>query len=141
MKVVLLKDVRKIGRAHDVVDVADGHALNHLIPAKVAVRATPAALKSADTHRAKVDEKRQMETALIKETIAHLADGHLTITRKVNEQGHLYESVTARDIAEVAKLPEDVISLEKPIKEIGRFEVPVSHTEDFGVIVVEVVAE
>ena len=141
MKVVLLKDVRKIGRAHEVVNVKDGYALNHLIPSQMAVLATSVTVKNAESHLAKVDEERTMEAALIKQTIAGLSDGQVTITKKANEQGHLYDAVDAKDIAEAAGLPVDSISLEKPIKELGRFTVPVSYGEDFGSIQVEIVGE
>ena len=141
MKVVLLKDVRGIGRAHAVVNVSDGHALNHLIPSKLAVLATGTAVKTATSHMEKIDSEKQMQATLIRETIANLAEGVLTIAKKVNEQGHLYDAVDARDIAVAAKLPEGSISLEKPIKELGRITVPVQYGEDFGSIEVEVVAE
>ncbi len=141
MKVVLLKDVRNVGRAHAVVDVAAGYAINSLIPSKSAVPATPAAMKSATTHMEKANAQREVETALIKETLAHLAEGHLTIAKKVNEQGHLYDAVSVRDIAEAAKLPESVIRLEKPIKELGHFTIPVSYGEEFGEVALEVVSE
>jgi large subunit ribosomal protein L9 len=141
MKVVLLKDVRHMGRAHSVIDVADGHAINYLIPGKLAVRASASAVKNAETRAAQAGEKRSVEGALIKQTIAALAEGKVTITKKANEIGHLYDAVNASDIAEAANLPAEVIALEKPIKELGIFTVPVSNGEDFGSIQVEVVAE
>ena len=141
MKVVLLKDVRKLGRAHSVVDVADGHAVNYLFPAKMAVAATASAVKRASHKEVSAGEKRSMEASLIKQTIAGLAEGKVTVIKKANEQGHLYDAVDARDIGEAAGLPAEVIALEKPIKELGTFTVPVSNGEDFGSIQVEVVAE
>jgi len=141
MKVVLLKDVRNVGRAHAVVEVSDGYALNSLIPAKAAVPATNAAMKAATTHMEKVSEKRDVEIALIKETLEHLAEGVVTIAKKVNEQGHLYDAVDAKDVAEAVQLPVNVISLEKPIKELGRYTIPVVHGEDFGSFELEVVSE
>ena len=141
MKVVLLKDVRHMGRAHSVIDVADGHAINYLIPGKLAVRASASAVKNAETRAAQAGEKRSVEGALIKQTIAGLAEGKVTVTKKANDLGHLYDKVDAADIAAAAGLPNEVIALEKPIKELGIFTVPVSNGEDFGSIQVEVVAE
>jgi large subunit ribosomal protein L9 len=141
MKVVLLKDVRHMGRAHTVIDVADGHAINYLIPGKLAVRASASAVKIAGQKASAVGEKRSIEGALIKQTIEGLAEGKVTIAKKANDIGHLYDAVNASDIALAANLPADVIALEKPIKELGTFTVPVSNGESFGSIQVEVVAE
>ena len=141
MKVVLLKDVRNMGRAHTVIDVAPGHAINYLIPGKLAIRASDSAVKIAKQKEASAGEKRSVEGALIKQTIAALAEGKVTIGKKANDKGHLYDAVNASDIAMVANLPVEVIALEKPIKELGMFTVPVSNGEDFGSIQVEVVAE
>jgi large subunit ribosomal protein L9 len=141
MKVVLLKDVRHMGRAHSVIDVADGHAINYLIPGKLAVRASASAVKNAETRAAQAGEKRSVEGDLIKQTIAALAEGKVTITKKANDLGHLYDKVDASDISLAANLPAEVIALPKPIKELGMFTVPVSNGEDFGSIQVEVVAE
>ena len=105
MKVVLLKDVRHMGRAHSVIDVADGHAINYLIPGKLAVRASASAVKNAEMRAAQAGEKRSVEGALIKQTIASLAEGKVTVTKKANEIGHLYDKVDASDIALAAGLP------------------------------------
>ena len=141
MKVVLLKDVRNMGRAHTVLDVADGHAINYLIPGKLAIRASASAVKIAGQKSASAGEKRSIEGALIKQTIEGLAEGKVTIVKKANELGHLYDAVDAKDIANTAGLPAEVIALEKPIKEVGLFTVPISNGESFGSIQVEVVAE
>lgn len=130
-----------MGRAHSVVEVADGHALNYLIPGKFAILATISAVKNAEQKTAVVGEKRSIEGALIKQTIASLAEGKVTIVKKANELGHLYDAVDAKDIALLAGLPADVIVLEKPIKELGIFTVPVSNGESFGSIQIEITAE
>lgn len=141
MKVVLLKDVRDMGRAGSAHDVSDGHALNFLIPRKLAVSATPAALKRAETMAKQVEERRELDKKLVADRLAALADGRLTIAKKANEQGHLYDGVGAAEIAAAAELPEDAIKLEKPIKELGAFEIPVAVGETFGTIGIDVVAE
>lgn len=141
MKVVLLKDIRNIGRAHSVITVSDGHALNHLIPAKLAVLATASNMKNASKREAKGAEQRSVENALIKERIAALAEGIVSISKKANELGHLYDAVDAKDIAEATQLPVEVIALEKPIKELGRHEIAISSGESFGKISIDIVAE
>jgi large subunit ribosomal protein L9 len=141
MKVVLLKDVRDTGRAHSVIEVADGHALNFLIPRKLAVPATAGNLKMAETKQKQVTDRRELDVKLVAERIAALAEGKVTIVKKANEQGHLYDGVDATEIAEAAQLPEDAIKLEKPIKEVGMHEVAVAIGEEFGKITLEIVAE
>jgi large subunit ribosomal protein L9 len=141
MKVVLLKDVRDLGRAGSVHDVSDGHGLNMLIPKGLAVLATPVAIKRADAMKQQHDEKRALDAKLIEERLSALAETHISILKKANEQGHLYDAVDAKEIAEEAKLPVDAIKLEKPIKELGTFQVPVSFGENFGSITISVEAE
>ena len=141
MKVVLLKDVRDMGKAGTVKEVSDGHALNMLIPRGLAALATPAAIQRAETMKQQFDDKRAVEAKLIEERLAALSETRISILKKANEQGHLYDAVDAKEIAEEAKLPLESIKLEKPIKEIGIFEVPVSFGENFGAISVSVEAE
>ncbi len=134
MKVVLLKDVKNMGVAGTVHEVSDGHALNLLIPRKLAVLATPGAMKRAEAVSAEADKKRETAKKLVEERIAALAEERIVIRKKANEQGHLYDAVDAEDIAEAAQLPADAITLEKPFKEVGEHDVPVSFGEDFGTI-------
>ncbi len=141
MKVVLLKDVRDMGHAHSVHEVSDGHALNFLIPRKMAIPATAMAMKNAEGKQKQFAERRELDAKLISERLSALAEGRVTIKKKANEQGHLYDGVGADEIAEAAQLPKDAIKLEKAIKELGTFEVPVAVGEDFGKITIEIVAE
>lgn len=141
MKVVLLKDVKDMGRAHTTVNVSDGHALNFLIPRKLAVLATPAALKTAELRVKQVVDRKELDVKLVEERLAALAEGKVSIIKKANEQGHLYDGVDAREIAAAAALPEEVVKLEKPIKELGTFEIPVSYGENFGKFSIDIVAE
>lgn len=130
-----------MGRAGTVHEVSDGHALNLLIPRKLAVLATPAAMKKAETAAAQDVARREMDRKMLEERLAALAEGRTVITKKANKQGHLYDAVDAKDIAEAAGLPADIIRLEKPFKEVGTFEVPVSLGKDFGTITIVVEAE
>ncbi|MDB5237714.1 MAG: ribosomal protein [Parcubacteria group bacterium] len=141
MKVVLLKDVRDMGRAGSVHDVSDGHGLNMLIPKGLAILATPVAIKRAEAMQKQNDERRALDAKIIEERLAALSETRISIVKKANEQGHLYDAVDAKEIAEEAKLPVDAIKLEKPIKELGTFEVPVSFGDNFGNITISVEAE
>ena len=141
MKVVLLKDVRDMGRAGSALDVADGHALNFLIPQKMAVLATPTTLKRAESLAKAAAERRELDAKLISDRLTALAEEKVVIRKKANDQGHLYDGVDAKDIAEAAGLPVEAIHIEKPFKEVGEFDVPVAKGEDFGKITITIEAE
>ena len=141
MKVVLLKDVRDLGRAHTTIEVSDGHGLNFLIPRKLAVAATQSAQKEAQVRVKQVVDRKELDIKLIEQRLGALSEGTVTIVKKANEQGHLYDGVDAKEIAEAAQLPEEVIRIEKPFKELGTFEVPVSYGDAFGKFSLTVVAE
>lgn len=147
MKVILIKDVKGVGRAHDEVMMADGHALNYLIPKKFAIAATPVAKKEAESRRKQATDRDALDTALLAQNIVSLAEAKVVITMKANEKGHLYDAVGESDISKAVKeqahidLPEDAIKLEKPIKELGTFDVPISVGEVFGKFSITIEAE
>lgn len=141
MKVVLLKDVKNMGRAGSVLEVSDGHALNLLIPRKLAILATPAALKRVATVTAAANTQHELDVTLIKERLEALSEGRTVILKKANEKNHLYDAVDAKEIAAATALPLDAIHLEKPIKELGTFEIPVAFGGDFGRVTVVIEAE
>lgn len=141
MKVVLLKDVKNTGRAGAVVECSDGHALNFLIPRRLAAPATAANVKQAETRASQDIARKELDAKLIEQRIAALAEERIVITKKANEKGHLYDAVGAPEIAAATALPEDAIKLEKPIKEVGTFEVPVAAGEGFGKISIVIEAE
>lgn len=147
MKVILLKDVKGIGRAHDAVEAKDGHALNYLIPKKLAIAATPTAVKEAELRRKQVVNREEINSALLVQNISALAEARIVIKVKANEKGHLYDAVGESDISKAVKeqtrieLPEDAIKLEKPIKELGTFDIPVTTTDTFGKFSITIEAE
>ncbi len=147
MKVILLKDVKDTGRAHDTIDVSDGHGLNFLIPKKLAIPATPSALKEAELRKSQVTARRELDGKLLAKGLEQLAEARIVIRTKVNEKGHLYDAIGADEIAAAVReqarleLPEGVIRLEKPIKETGTFDVPVAAGTTFGKFSVTVEAE
>ena len=125
MKIILLKDVSKVGRKFDVKDVADGLALNKLIPRGDALQATSSNIKMIEKkNKNNLIEVTQIQNAYAK-AIALLKDGKLEILGKTNELGHLFAGVHKKEIiSEFKKITgleifEDSINLEKPIKEIG----------------------
>ncbi len=147
MKVILTKDVKDTGRMHDTITVSDGHGLNFLIPKKMAIPATPAASKNAELRKKQMDVQRKMQGTLVAQSLETLGEKRIVIKMKVNEKGHLYDAVGETEILDAVReqahieLPEDVVRLEKPIKEVGTFDVPVSAGESFGKFQIIVEAE
>ncbi len=135
MKVLLLKDVYKLGRAGEVKQVADGYGRNYLIPQGLAVLATPGALKQAERIRRKAEEERarlNQELGAVAEKLNGLT---LTFPVKAGETGRLYGSVTRAMIAEAIR---EAVGVEvdrrdidaEPIKTLGVHKVAVRLTID-----------
>lgn len=100
MKVLLIKDVYKLGRAGDVKKVADGYGRNFLIPQGMAILATPGAMKTAERIRVKAAERR----TILNEEMSVVADAlkkiQLSFGARAGETGKLYGSITAQEIAD-----------------------------------------
>lgn len=130
MKVLLIADVYKHGVAGEIVNVADGFARNWLIPKKLAVKATPAALKEAEELRAQAEARRAQLDQRLNE-LARLIDGvELVFGRRASPTGKLFGSVTTTEIAEALNTQTGIdinrrrIS-QQTLREIGTHEVPV----------------
>lgn len=104
MKVVLLANVPNLGKKFDTIQVKEGFAINFLFPRKLAKIATPEAEKEAQHHKQKqtikVEELKSRENE-IKEKIKNL--GSIQFARKTSEKGHLFASVTEKDIIQELK--------------------------------------
>ena len=131
MKVIFLKDVQNVGRKYDIKNVADGYALNMLLPKKLVEIATPQAIKRVEEMKNNdLTQKRIQEELLLKnlETINSIT---VTIKGKANEKGHLFAGITKEVlVAEVQKtsrlnIDPDLVQLAKPIKEVGTHKVVV----------------
>jgi large subunit ribosomal protein L9 len=135
MKVLLLKDVYKLGRAGDVKKVADGYGRNFLLPQAMAVLATPGALKQSEKIRSDATKKRAVlnnEMGTVAEVINGLALGFAS---KAGETGKLYGSVTAQDVAVAIKnktgveIKRQQIDLQ-PIRKLGEHKAHIRLTMD-----------
>ena len=131
MKIILLKDVPKLGRRYDLKDVSSGHALNMLIPQGMAVSATPDALKRYEVERKKAEGERKLHEDLLVKNLKDLQGKVLTISGKANEKGHLFAGLHREAIAaELQKQTElqidpSFIELDHPLKEVGEHTVEV----------------
>jgi len=100
MKVLLIKDVYKLGRAGDVKKVADGYGRNFLVPQGMAVLATPGAMSTAERIRAKAAERRTVLNDEMSSVAEALKNVQLTFGARAGETGKLYGSITSQDIAD-----------------------------------------
>ncbi len=152
MKVILLKDIPSVGRRFDVKDVADGHALNFLLPQNMAETATEKALARLEKMKATHVETGKVKEDLLFKNIKSLDGVTVTITRPANEKGHLFAGIDAHQIVEAIKdqtqvdvAPEFIShekgSLEKPIKEVGEHKITVSVREKSAVFTLMVNGE
>lgn len=131
IKVVLLQRVSGLGHIGDVVNVKPGFARNYLLPKKIALRATKENMKYFEEKRASI-EAANAETRAQAEKIAEKMKGlSVVLIRQASERGHLYGSVTGRDIAAAIKdagyvVTAGQIDLGMPIKELGVYDVIVN---------------
>jgi large subunit ribosomal protein L9 len=140
MEVILLERVEKLGAIGDVVTVKNGFARNYLLPRKKALRANEANKKVFEANRARL-EAENAEKRTDAEKSAKGVDGKtVQLIRQASNVGHLYGSVSARDIVEAldgqgVKLTKSQIVLDRPIKAIGMHEVKVALHPEVAVTV------
>lgn len=103
MKIILLADVKGTGKKNDILNISDGYARNFLFPKKLAMEATPAAVKEIERRRAQEDKLEQERRAEAVEKAALLRGKVISMTAKGGEKGRLYGSITTQEIADALK--------------------------------------
>jgi large subunit ribosomal protein L9 len=147
MEVILREDIEKLGHRGEVVKVAPGYARNFLLPKKLAVAATSANKKIVEQERDAYLRREAKAKGEAEDLGRMLANVAITITQRAGEEGHLFGSVTAKDIADALErqnytIDRRKIQLEDPIKNTGEYKIPVRlHREVTAEISVNVVAE
>ena len=126
MQLILLKDVKGLGKAGQVVKASDGYARNMLLPKKLAMEATDANLKALERNRAAIEAQRAMDKAVAEDIKAKVeAAQPLVIETKAGEGGKLFGAITSQNIADAflkeykIELDKKKIELDQPIKQIG----------------------
>ena len=131
MKIILLKDVKDLGKAGDLVESKDGYSRNYLFPRKLAIEATPANLKKWEEKNEKLENKKEEEEAealKLNKTIETLT---VTLKGKGGEGGRLFWSITSKDIAAGLKSQHKIeidrrkIELKDNIKSTGQQEIDI----------------
>ena len=148
MKVILQKPVEKLGDPGDIVEVAAGYARNYLVPHGLAVRAEKGALKHAENLKRAHVSRQSKEKVEFEALAAKLIASQVLIAARAGEEGKLFGSVTAADIAEAIAAQTDIrvdrkdVHLEEPIRSLGTHEVRVHlFPEVEPVLTLEVTAE
>lgn len=135
MKVILLKDVKELGKEGDIVSVSDGHARNFLFPQNLAVQATDEGLKQKAEKEASVERKNKKAMSAASKLAKALDGFELVLTEKA-DKGTLYAAVTAKGIADALKkkkfdVTEGMIELKEQIKEPSEREVTINLPHGF----------
>tara|TARA_Y100001978_G_C23634387_1_gene405069 strand:+ start:488 stop:1117 length:630 start_codon:yes stop_codon:yes gene_type:complete len=130
MEIILLQKINKLGNIGDTVEVKPGFGRNYLIPSGKALRATKENKEIFETTKAKLLEKNKDEIEKAEKIRADVESLNLIIVRSASDTGILYGSVTTRDIANLigengVSLSRRQIALDKPIKELGLYDMSV----------------
>jgi len=131
MKVILLKDIEKLGKKYEVKEVSDGYARNFLIRRGLAKPATEKLIKWAEEQRKLAEKKAQEQLKKVQKLASKLDGQEIEFVVKVGKQEELFESINQTKIAKKLKemgfdIKKTQVELEKPIKELGEFPVKIN---------------
>jgi large subunit ribosomal protein L9 len=130
MRVILLQDIEKLGKKFDIKEVANGYALNFLIPKGLAKKATKETLKWLNAQKEIIEKKAEGELKKTQEFASSIDGQEILIPVKIGEEGQLFESINNQKISEKLKelgfeIKKTQIDLIEPIKELGEFPVKI----------------
>jgi len=135
MKVVLIQDVKSLGKKGDVVEVSEGYGRNFLVGKKMAVEATAANLNTLKLQKANADKIAAEQLAQAQDLAKKLSDTEVTLKIKAGENGKTFGSVTSKEIGQALsekgiEVDKKKIVLADPIKEFGSYDVKVKLHKD-----------
>ncbi len=131
MKVILLQDVKSLGKKDAIVEVSDGYGQNYLLPRKLAVAATAGNMNEVKQRKDSLDNKAKRELAAAKEYADKLNEKVVSINAKVGENGKLFGAISNKDIQDAIKaqygldVDKKKIVLNDPIKNVGSYDVEI----------------
>src|SRR5947207_1424189 len=130
VQLLLIQSVDHVGKQGDVVTVKRGYALNYLLPQGLATIANDHHKRMVEKHRARLQEIEKARLASLRQLAETIAKQSVTIEANANEEGHLYGSVNANEIAAALKgtgfhITTDQVRLEGPLKELGLYTVKI----------------
>ena len=145
MKVILLQDVKSLGKKGEIVNVSDGYARNNIIPKKLGVEATPKNLNDLKLQNQHAEKVAAENLAAAKELAEVLKEKTVEVKMKAGEGGRTFGSISSKEIAEEAKkqlnmeLDKKKMILKDPIKALGTYEVQIKlHPKVIGTFRVHV---
>ncbi len=144
MRVILLKDVARLGRKSEIKEVPNGHATNFLIPRGLAIIATPDSLRRVEEVVKKHAEHKQHDLDVFKTALTNLEGKTIVYATEANEKGSLFKGVSSDDIARQLKsehieITKEQITLAHPLKTTGIHEIPVAYGGLTGVCRLEII--
>lgn len=146
MKVILLEDVKSVGKKNEIVEVSDAFARNMLIRKKVGVEATKQALNDLKLRNIRAEKDAAENLAAAKKLAEDLKEKQIEVKIKAGEGGRTFGSVSTKEISEAVKkqlgleLDKKKMQLTDPIKALGFYDVPVKlHPQVTGSLRVHVV--
>lgn len=131
MRVIFLQAVPRVGRKNEVKEVNDGYALNFLLPRKLAELATEKAVANLELRNKELVIQKEIQEDLLIKNMEELKGKIVTIEGRANQKGSLFSAIHKKEIIQAlslmhtADIGEEYIVLEKPIKEIGDYEIPI----------------
>ena len=147
MKVILLKDVKGSGKAGEIIEVSDGYARNCLIKKGLAEEATPVKINSLNIKKNAENFHKQEEIKALRQEASKLRGQTVTVSIKCGENGKMFGSVTAKEIADAINaqgfnVDKKKVLLDSPIKNLGAYTVEVKFLSDeIAKITVQVVPQ
>ncbi len=144
MKVILIRDVARLGRKSEVKEVPDGHAINFLLPRKLAIIATKESLKRLTEETGKHATIEQNTQNNFMAALEQNKEKSIILTVDANEQGHLFKGIHADDVANLLNengfdITRQNIVLETPIKSTGIHTIPLTQGKIKGSVQLEIV--
>lgn len=147
MKLILLKDVAKIGLKGTVVEVPDGFALNKLIPKGLAQGATPESLKRIQNVTVKQKENQEHEASAFIELLKKLCESRIEVLVETNNEGKMFQALKAPAITEAVRastgmtLHTEHIVMKVPIKSVGEHTIELASGTTHGTAVIHLIAK
>ena len=141
MKILLLDNVRKVGQKGDVVEVSDGYARNFLMKNGLGKPAIGANLKNIENAQKIKVEKKEAEKKVLEDLYKKINKETFVLKQKASEKGHLFGGVHKKDIADLFGGNQNMVLLEKDIKELGEYDLKIKLGELKAKITLVVEAE
>lgn len=127
MKVILLQDIKNVGKKEQIIEANDGYARNYLLPKKIAIEATKDNLAKLQAKKTSEANKKKAEIEANKEIAKKLEKIELTIKAKVGENNKIFGGITSKEISETLKKEYEIeidkkkITIKETIKNLGRY--------------------